>query len=276
MDKRAKKILFETYWKNGCWTRPLGGKRHTDEADFLYAKEKGLMFDPLSISHDDCVSKIVELASEIPQDKLAKAFLSSLSTRRLELRSAIASWFIAKQLPPHRYMPVAYSDDKELCGVCKEFSLKGVGEAQYIVEQEHYENEDLNVLNFERIKWGGVRYGELLYTLFDLEQFQKEYITEPTDDDIAIFHDILKVIESSSPNDYPGKLRDRLSDVSGLKSNKDERTKLLEILACIGILKPASLDRPTNIRNEWRFVEFWRGKDKYDKEVVRNIFGEYI
>lgn len=87
---------------------------------------------------------------------------------------------------------------------------------------EEYVNEDLNVLNFERIKWGGVRQGELLYTMFDLEQFAKEEIPEPSVVDITIFRGILQAVKSCKPGDYPSVLRDKLAEVEGLKSNKGE------------------------------------------------------
>jgi len=281
MDKRAKKILFQTYWKSGWIDNPT-----TDQEDFLYAKEKGLMFDPITISHDECVSRMVALASEISQDKVTRAFLSSLSTRRLDWRSGIASWVIAKQFPPHTYTPVTsgnfYDKDGAIthtsyCGVCNEWSDSVFGEELYqVLWYEHYQNKDINVLNFERIKWGGVRHGDLLYTLFDLEQFQKEDIPEPNNADVTIFRNILEVIESSNANDYPGKLRERLATVTELKSSKHELSTLMEILACIGVLKPSSYNRPSGIRHDWKFVEYWRGKDKYDKEVVQQFFRKYI
>lgn len=56
MDKKAKQILFQTYWSAKGWRE----KPVTAPIDFLYAKEKGMMFDPLTISHDDCVSQIVD------------------------------------------------------------------------------------------------------------------------------------------------------------------------------------------------------------------------
>jgi len=274
MDKQAKRILFQTYWKNG-WIDD-GKGRITSQEDYIYAKENGLMFDPLSISHDDCIEKIITLAAAIHKDKPTNAFLASLSTRRLELRSGIASWFIAKQLKPHRFTPVLLNNSKHICSVCKDFSITVYGkEHHYACEYEHNQNEDLNVLNFERIKWGGIRHGQLLYTLFDLEQLQKENVPEPNNDDITIFHDILHVIDSSNPNDYPGNLRERMSDVVGLKSNKSELSVLLEILACIGVLKPRDYNRPTNIRHDWKFVEYWRGDDRYNKEVVQSVFGKY-
>jgi len=276
MDKRAKKILFQTYWKNGWIDR---AKRSISQEDFLYAKEKGLMFDPLTISHDECIAKIITVAAEISQDKITRAFIASLSTRRLDWRSALASWFIAKQLPPHRYTPVvsgtsydksgAITHKSYTCSICKDLMYGVIG-------SEHYQDTDLNVLNFERIKWGGVRHGQLIYTLFDLEQFQKEDIPEPNNDDINIFRNILQLIESSNPKDYPGKLRERMSDMTELKSNKGELSTVIEILACIGVLKPTDYNRAiSNIRHDWKFVEHWRGEDKYNKEVVQNLFGQY-
>lgn len=95
MDQKAKNILFKTYWSS----RGRKDERFTPPDDFLYAKEKGVMFDPLTISHDDCVKKIIEIANTITLEQIAKAFLSSLSTRRLDWRSGISSYYIAKLLP---------------------------------------------------------------------------------------------------------------------------------------------------------------------------------
>lgn len=43
MDKKAKDILFKTYWSSSGWK----DNKSTDPSDFVYAKSKGLMFDPL-------------------------------------------------------------------------------------------------------------------------------------------------------------------------------------------------------------------------------------
>ncbi|MCL2678115.1 MAG: hypothetical protein FWE85_03575, partial [Clostridiales bacterium] len=164
MDKKAKNILFQTYWRNGCWVDQKN--RRVDSADFLYAKNNGVMFDPLTISHDDCISHIVALSNKIPSDAVARTFLSSLSTRRLEWRSAVASWVCAKQIQPHIYTPVQSGHFYEngiivrtsyTCGICMNLSCHSGG-------YESYKDKDLNILNFERIKWGGVRLGDLIYT----------------------------------------------------------------------------------------------------------------
>ena len=73
MDKKAKNILFKTYWKNG-WIDD--NERQTNPVDFEYAKSKGLMFEPLTISHDQCLEKIFEILPAISIDKVATAFLT--------------------------------------------------------------------------------------------------------------------------------------------------------------------------------------------------------
>ncbi len=276
MDKKAKKILFNTYWSGKGWK--MGAERYTSPEDFEYAKEKGLMFEPITISHDECVKRIVKLAETITMEQVAKGFLCSLSTRRLDWRSAVSSYYIAKLFTEHKYTAIEsgrFYEDNEVvhisytCGICKNLKYGVVG-------SENYKNKDLNVLNFERIKWGGVRHGDLLYTLFDLQQFTKEEIPEPTNDDIEIFKEILKAVESCNPGDYPGALRSRLAEVSRLKANKAERDVIIEILACIGVLTPKSYNRPESSKHDWTYATYWRGEDGYDKDVVEMFFGKFM
>jgi hypothetical protein len=274
MDKKAKNILFKTYWKNG-WIDHK--ERQTNPIDFEYAKSKGLMFEPLTIIHDQCLDKIFEILPTISIDKVATAFLSSLSNRRLDWRSSLASYFIAKQLTPHKYTRAlsGQSFDRNgtiinqsyTCGICRELKYGIIGD-------ENYKNEDLNVLNFERIKWGGVRHGQLIYTLFDLQQLQAEEIPTPSTEDIEIFKNILATIDNSQPLDYPSALEKNLRTV--IKSTKDERKILIEILACIDILKPTTYDRPSRGKNDWVFVEYWRGEDKYNKDALFTHFGKFM
>lgn len=244
MDKKAKKILFETYWSSRGWK----SERYTAPEDFEYAKSKGLMLDPLTIEADELDLLVAELLMALKMEKVVHAFLSSLSNKRLDWRSGIASYINAQLiLEKRRHNP-----------------KKGY----------RYENEDLNVLNFERIKWAGVRHADLLYNYLDLKILNTEEVTEPTAEDIEIFLNILDCIARSAPSDYPSKLRDRLKEV--IKASKDERHTLMEILACCEILQPKSFDRPTTGRHDWTFVEYWRGADTYNKQNVELIFGDVV
>jgi hypothetical protein len=245
MDKKAKKILFQTYWSSQGWKRD----RETSLEDFEYAKSKGLMFDSLTIKHEDLKKEIRELLKTVSIEKVVNAFLSSLTNKRLDWRSGIASYMNAQFIlnnQRHNPRPDNY----------------------------RFENEDLNVLNFERIKWSGVRHSELLYNYLDLKILNEEDVSLPTDEDIKVFRNILDCASNSEQSDYPSKLRDRLKEV--VTGSKDQRHTLMEILGCCEILKPQSYDRPTTGRHDWAFVEYWRGEDKYNKENVESIFGEKI
>jgi len=273
IDKKAKKILLQLYWKNG-WTE--AEDRNVSPDDFAYAKSKGVMFDPFSAHHDACMAELVKLRNQIQIADITRAFLSSLSTRRLDLRSSLSSYFLAKNMDTHKYKPAIsgtfyengeVSHHRYTCEICRDYQYGIIGD-------EDYENADLNVFNFERIKWGGVRHGEILYTLFDLRQFTQENITEPTQEDVDIFKNILKTIETSQKEDYPSALEKRLRGV--LKSSKAEREVLMEVLGAIGVLKPQSYDRPIRGRNDWIFVEYWRGEDGYDADKVAELFGAYL
>lgn len=112
------------------------------------------------------------------------------------------------------------------------------------------------------------------YMLFDLKRFQEEKKDEVTNDDIKIFRAILDTISTSSKDDYPSKLVDRLKD--NLKSTKDERAMLIEIMAALGILSPKDMNRPIKGKNDWVFVEQWRGEDGYNETIVKKYFGTYL
>jgi hypothetical protein len=272
MDIKAKKILFNKYWKNG-WIDEE--RRNISADDFKYAKSMGLMFDPVSITHDECIDRILDIVSGMDTDMPAKAFLCSLSSRRLDWRSGIASYYIAKQITKHKYSKAesGYSQEKDekiysyTCGICRDQMYGMIGD-------DIYKKADLNVLNFERIKWGGVRHGDLLYTMFDLERLSSDEIPEPEDEDFDIFRSVLSVIDDCSDNDGPRQLEKKL--VMVLKSDKNERDSLIEILACIDIIKPKSTSRKGSMKSDRTFCEFWKGKDGYNKDSVNNIFGKYI
>lgn len=256
MDKKALKILTSTYWGAGGWK----DDSEVSQTDFEYARLHGVMFDPLTISHDALVSRTMKARDAVSLDDLCRAFLASLSLRALHYRSAIASYMNCESLTRHRHKR---RDDPGTAIYCDKCGALEVDE-----------DSDMSVLNFERIKWGGVRHDQILYNMFDLERFAAEGVPDPTRDDVAIFKAILETVASSQPDDFPGALEKRLKDV--VRSNANERKTLLEILACIGVLAPQQYDRPQRGKNDWTFVEDWRGEDGYDEKRVEQLFGKYL
>lgn len=272
--QKAKKILFNTYWQSGGW---IDAKNRTVlPEDFAYAKAKGVMFDPLTLHHDDVIAALHQVLDNISEDRLMNAFLHSLSSRDLALRSAIASYYLAQKIPKHQYTPIisgtSYEDGKVIahtftCEICREAFYGIIGDEKYV-------EADLNVLNFERLKWGGVRHGHILYMLFDLTRFMEMPQVMVREADSVIFHNILEIVRTSNAGDYPGKLSDRLKGV--LKSSKAEREMLVEILAAMGLLQAQSTDRPQRGKHDWCFAQYWRGEDGLCEERLTHYFGSVL
>lgn len=263
MDKKAKKILMQTFWTSQGWRSshaPFSGD------DFEYAKSHGLMFDPLTIRHDELISRLKELHAIIPKERVAAAFLHSLSTRKVYLRSALSSWALTAELPLHTYgeqhvVHPSYSS----CGHCN---------SKKLLSDADYTNADLNVLNFERVKWGGIRLNHLLYCWLDLELLSREEEAAVQEEDVSILKNLLQAAESCSEHEGPRKLEKRWKD--SLASSKNERDVLMEVLGFAGVL--AAKDTPRT-RKGWDsdFVSMavWQGSDEYSRERANHFFGGF-
>jgi hypothetical protein len=264
VDKRALKILSATYWSSTGWT-----ERHTiAAADFAYAKAAGIMFDPIQVTHDQTVEWVIRSRSGVLQDDVVRGFLTSLSSRRLELRSALGSFAVLRNFPPHKWRQGEHSGHQ--CPMC----------GAYVETGEQI--EDLNVLNFERFKWGGVRHP--LYAAFDLERFNQADVPDPTDNDLAILRQIVQIAASMPKSARLADLAKALAPT--LPSNDAERRTLIGILGFCGILrdpqKPGYREGfpPYSVREEtpwhkddWPYpVQWWDGSQGVSSEAIRDWF----
>lgn len=266
MDAKAKKILLNTYWRGGRWKE--GGPSCTDE-DFEYAKRMGVMFDPVTTSHDECVLKLRELHEhKITKEKVVCAFLHSLSTRKVYLRSALSSFALTRDLPVHTFgerkaEAIHYCS----CHDCNERKL---------MSDEQYVDQDVNVLNFERIKWGGVRLNRLLYCLLDLELLSREEDLTVTDEDVSILKSMVQAIEDCSAQDAARQLEKRWKDL--FSGNQYERDFVMEIWGYAGLLQSNDKYRKERGRGGTDFMSMatWRGEDGYTAERMSSYFGAYL
>ena len=213
MDKRAAKILQETFWSPQGWRRE--SERAVSAEDFEYAKAKGFMFDPVHMDHAQAANAVGGLVDRLDRRTVADAFLSSLSTRRLDWRSAMGSYSVFQHLRPHQ--PQGTTGRCELCG----FYLKGT-------------EQDFNVFNFGRIKWGGVGHEQVAYAAMDLDLFLKNPATAPTSDDISIFRAIVTAIRSAETGVTAATLHAQFPKT--LKANKAERDVIISILGFCDVL----------------------------------------
>jgi len=268
VDPRALKVLFDTYWTPGGWRDEHS--RRTPLKDFEYAKRAGVMFDPIRLSHDDIVKRAIAAVRRVERQAVADAFIVSLSSRRLELRSALGSFAVLQHLPRH-----TTPRQSDACSVCGEYNRAA-------------EDEDLNVLNFERFKWGGVRHDQPMYASMDLELFRRLPRAAPSVADVTIFKGVLKTIEAAPQKTSSAALEKRLT--KALKPSKAERDTVVGILGYCGIL--ATAEHPGYMRRfvPWsdrelparRFVDmaypacWWQRSDGVNREGLAYWFGHVL
>ena len=260
MDKGLK-ILLDTYWNAGGW-----GNREPTAEDFERAKAEGYMFDPVgTLTHDETLQTLHALTEKIAPQDVANAFLYSLSTRKLQYRSALGSYYYALAIPEHTH------DKSETCYFCDWMPLQGY---------------EYNVLNFERYKWGGVRHTKPEYALFDLEQFLLLPKVIPAEADMQILKSVLHTMEELPPSKKAGAYRELITKKKLLKSNKSEIEVLLNILGICGVLSgkdaPCYCDEFVNVyrrsprehTNDYEYpVNWWHVSDGVNEERFLKVFG---
>ncbi|HUQ37784.1 MAG TPA: hypothetical protein VM144_15545 [Aestuariivirga sp.] len=271
-DKRARDILFGMFWKGG-WKRDADRSVHPD--DFAYAKSKRYMFDAITLSHDQMVEQLIEEREHADPIALSSAFLASLSSRRLDLRSAFGSYGFALNFPRHQIAAIPASivpSGGRRCDWCGFYEFQSPAEI------------DLNVLNFERHKWGGIRRDNPIYAWLDLFLFREEGLQKPTNADKQMMRQILETARSMKPNATADSLEKALAGV--FKSSKAERRVLIEILAVCGVLQPRSRggyfgeftfaferEHTGQHYNDWGYPAiWWRGSDGMSETALSAYF----
>src|ERR1700689_3608220 len=93
--------------------------------------------------------------SRLSKAQVADAFLASLTSGRLDWRSGLGSFAVSLNLPAHTWS--ASGGSPLWCPICG--------------SSNRHVPEDLNVLSFERLKWGGVRHADAPYIGFTVNAF---------------------------------------------------------------------------------------------------------
>jgi hypothetical protein len=272
VDPKALRILTQMWWSSRGWRVP---PELPSAEDFAYARGAGLLFDAPQIDHDQLPLQIRRTVLRISVDDVSEAFVSSLSSRRLDLRSALASFVIGRAVPIHSF-PLRHSVKVVICPVCGA-----------LAPQSH-RPADWNRFSFERHRWGGVWIHDPYFLAFDLEQFAAGDHPVATHDDWELMRDLLKVIREASAADAnlrPGGLANAIRVVLP-KSNESQRRKVVQALAAIGVLEPqahqsfrngwvefGSRPDPPEPKSNWFYPSgFWRGSDGVNVSAVREFF----
>lgn len=143
------------------------------------------------------------------------------------------------------------------------------------MSNKEYVDEDLNVLNFERLKWGGVRLNWLVYCLLDLECLSKEEPFTVSDADVEILKRMIEAIDSCEDKDAARQLEKRWKDI--FPANKNERDVIMEIWGYAGLLESKDDYRKERGRGtDFMSMATWRAEDGYSHEKVEYYFGRYL
>lgn len=259
---RALRPLMATFWSATGWRRSPAWPEPEVMAEAVRA---GVMFsEPVQRDHDGWVRAAREAASQVSTRKVGEAFLASLSSRRLDLRSALGSYAVGRHLPEHSIAPGH-------TGRCQECALwRRTGE----------DAENLNILNFERFKWGGVRHDCVSYIAFDLEQFTRAPKMHLREEDVALGRQMISVLRGLPAATTAAQAAPQLSMIKG---NKDERDTLMQILGLCGILRTPEHpgyatsfvphDQRTGPSQRFWFgsypIWWWTAADGVDDEALR-------
>jgi hypothetical protein len=182
------------------------------------------------------------------------------------MRSALGSYSAILRLIPHPYARVEGRIDCSVCGA-------------YL----NSPRTDVNILNFERLKWGGVRHTQPIYAALDLEWFSTAYAPEPIKDDLNALRKLLDRAPVLGPSAGPNDLEQAIKGL--FASNKPERRVVIDILGLAGVLAPSGLPnfwdtyvmcaerKPPVNKNDWSYpVLWWKGSDGINARAVSFCF----
>lgn len=269
MNPKATKILTSYFWSSNGWKSYSDRKLSEDEESF--AKLHGVMFDSPNWTHDEVIDFALSHLQYVDKKSISDAFIASLETRELFYRSALGSFSILRHFKAHEF-----TGEGIHCMCCGEYA------------NSNQEPIDLNVLNFERIKWGGVRHLHPIYAGFDLSLFKDLPPVTPSPKAVEILKKILEVIDKAPKETTSAQLEKVIG--KNLKSNKSEREVLIAILGFSGVLEiedhEGFLDHFTRADQRElpsrRFVDmpypacWWTGNSRINPEAVEFWFGHLL
>ncbi len=212
MDSRALRILNSAYWGPNGWLKPTADRPSPE--DRAYAEQTGYMFPPLTIGHEELITRVRDAATRTTLRTASDAFVAGLSSRALHHRPVLSSFLIARSMPDHAFLPGPSG-----CQICG--ALLPAREV------------DLSILNFERFKWGGVRLLEPVFVWFTLDRFLREDQPEPTTEDQRILRQVLSDLDELPPK---ATATNGERALRAMPSNRDERLTVMEILAIADVL----------------------------------------
>ncbi|NNJ25148.1 hypothetical protein LzC2_12110 [Planctomycetes bacterium LzC2] len=255
--------------------RPFDDGAIVPEAERAHLIESGVIPAPRRLSRDDLLAWLTEAWEACDRTAVRDAFIIGTANGRYDFRSALGTYASFHSLSgPDR-------DDAVRRGIA------GLPDEGTTVDQTTVESE-LIYYAFKRFWMPYMVMDHADYAAFDLSQFNKRPVPEPTDAQRENFTALLDAIRAL-PAD--AKLTDLQKAGTGLvKGNKYDRIHLLEILGYCDILgspdHPPVRERFVNQENrpqpehfysrDWHFpANLWDGTVGVNEEAVAYWFPGY-
>lgn len=265
-DARGWRVLRQSFMPSGN-AFPSGPTAH----DLEHAKATGYLFDPIDYDHDHLISDLRAIAARESLADCAISFVASLSSRRLFLRSFLPSIVVGRSMPSHGHTPMP--PHPYLCTICGAL--------------DRYQGEDLNVYNFERHMYGGVRHLDPLYIWFCLDRLTDEGAADATERDWELLRRLLTELKALAGGTGASQAE---SALKALPSNRDERHTVIEILSVVSILEnpahPGFLNRfvpyehrdlpPRRVLDRGYPAEWWTADHGVNQNSVFALFPDVV
>lgn len=228
------------------------------------------------MGHDEIVQWLMEEHSMLTKSEVANCFLASLSTRNRMWRAVLGHYSIFQHLKRHEFTPCEAFPTDPRCAICR---------LRPDVEIDHdLLREKVEISHFDRSD-----YPEYAATCFSI--LRETGTPIPCENDRSIFSNLINTIRSLGSEATLSSLNQAIKGT--LKSNKRERSILLQILGYAGILCPSnqksylneyvgyerrSLLQPAHFfkRDSSYPLRFWQGSDGVNSDAVEFWFGNLI
>ena len=222
-------------------------------------------------AHEQVVEELQHLARVITPQAAGAAFVESLITRQLEMRSALGSLCLARVLPEHELDP----EPGTYATICRTCGWSRMPEG---------EEEPISHLLGERHQYGGVRHDDPIYAHLDLTAFAALPELSPSQSAWRCLDLILRTPTLLAPDARVSDLERALK--GAFKSNRNERWAAIRILSSAGVLQPRDAPSffdgfvPPNRRilppqrfADWGYPAiWWRAEHGVREEAVRFWF----
>lgn len=246
--------------------------------EIQYGIEKGILFEPETLTHDEILKEIKQLSSEIKLEDTVRAFLYSISSGENVYRTALSSLIWARSLEEHDCASKnrhTYVADYYFCEICGAFVN---GESKNICD-------DFNSYNRYRYFSGEVDICCASYVLLDLREFKKLPKVDYCDEDIKTLNRIFGLVKELGSANKASALQKLITAEKTLKATKNEINSILGVLSICGVFDtPEHKSCATEFvpNNERGFendcdlfypLNLWRAKYGINYEAVKKIFG---